>query len=92
MKIYISGKITGLANFKTKFKETENKLIGFEIFNPAEIVIDKPSPTWQDYMDICIEEIKTCDIIYMQKDWIDSKGAKEELSKAIDLGLKIIYE
>lgn len=38
MKVYISGKITGDADYKQKFKTAQNILesAGFEVFNPAE--------------------------------------------------------
>lgn len=86
MKIYISGRITGVENFEDRFKEAELKLRkeypDAEIVNP--IIIGKEveeqiiNPTWNDYMRNCIKHLVECDSIYLLDDWKNSKGARLE--------------
>lgn len=47
MKVYISGKITGDADYKKKFANAEEmaRAVGFEVFNPARVP-DKGKP-WE---------------------------------------------
>lgn len=54
MKVYISGKITGDAGYKQKFKTAQNILesAGFEVFNPAEQEDTGKSWTWYMRKDI----------------------------------------
>ena len=54
MKVYISGKITGDADYKQKFKTAQNILesAGFEVFNPAEQEDTGKSWTWYMRKDI----------------------------------------
>ena len=60
---------------------------GCDIFNPAEIKLD--NPTYEGYMEVCLEAIERCDKIYLLKGWECSSGAKRELKKALELGLEI---
>ena len=95
MRIYISGAITGRPTneYKREFKETEEMLWKFqqETINPAKLDYLVPdSFTHDEYMHICIPLLETCDGIYMLRSWTQSKGAREELEKAIDLDLEIM--
>jgi len=97
--IYISGKMTGVKDFNyPEFNRVAKDLraLGFEVFNPAEIKIDPkithPKAIWKAYMKQCIPAIKKCSSIYLLKDWEDSKGAKLELKRAIELDLKVIQQ
>ncbi len=92
MKAYISGKITGDADYKQKFKTAQNILesAGFEVFNPAEL--EEPGKSWEWYMKRDIKELMDCDAIYLLKDWKDSGGARLEYYIAQKLEMKIFRE
>ena len=92
MKVYISGKITGDANYKQKFKNAENTLLsaGFEVFNPAELE-DTGNP-WTYYMRKDIAGLMECDAIFLLKDWEESRGARLEYYIAQRLEMKIFRE
>ena len=91
-KIYISGKVTGLKNPQWKFERTENHLkkLGYEVVNPT--VLCEGMTSWRDAMKICIKHLLECDAIYMQPDWVDSRGSKIELKYAQKNGLEVIFE
>lgn len=95
MKIYISGQITGLpeqvaqANFSAavdKIREWNHEPV-----NPFWLphFHDK---SWLNYMREDIKALLDCEAIYMLPNWNESQGAKIELSIAIQLGMKIIFE
>lgn len=94
MKIYISGKITGVENeapllFEKAQVFLEN--LGHEIINPLKIkhVHDL---SWSSFMKADLKEMLDCDAIYMLKGWQDSKGACIERRLADELGMQIMYE
>ena len=93
MRVYISGPITGVSNFREKFSKAETELKGkqLEPINPA--LVDLPtSCTWFDYMKIDIEMLKLADAIYLLKGWEFSKGACMEYGFALAAGKQIMYE
>lgn len=81
MKIYISGKVTGLPYdyVKDKFNSVEELLteIGFEVVNPLNNGLDKDD-MWEKHICKCIEMLLPCDAIYMMNNWVDSIGASIE--------------
>ena len=92
MKVYISGKITGDADYIQKFKTAQNILesAGYEVFNPAEQEDTGKSWTW--YMRKDIAGLMECDAIFLLKDWKESKGARLEAYIASQLKIKIYEE
>jgi hypothetical protein len=97
MKIYISGKVTGLprAEAVAKFDKTKQELLklGFaesEIWNPMENVA--PDATWDDAMKVCLDALKDANAIVMQADWGNSTGACKELDEAIERGIFFYFE
>lgn len=92
MKVYISGKITGDADYKKKFANAEEmaRAVGFEVFNPARVP-DEGKP-WEWYMKRDIKELMDCDAILLLKDWEESKGARLEAYIASQLKIKIYEE
>lgn len=101
MKIYISGKITGLSleDAFDFFELAEAHLLnkGHDPINPIKANgIDGTekavTASWRDYMMADIALLFDCDAIYMLKNWQDSKGAKIERAIAEHLGLQIHYQ
>lgn len=93
MRIYISGGISGVENYKEKFMQAQNELEaqGHEVFNPAFYAETLPSLEYEEYMRIGFEFIKLCDAIYMLKGWNKSCGANREYGYALATD-KIILE
>ena len=91
MKIYLSGKITGLDKevYSRQFERAESfyKTGGFDVINPVkigeEILKQNPSVSWEDFMQKDLEALKTCTNIALLEGWEESKGAK--------MGLEIMY-
>ena len=81
MKIYLSGKITGQADYLEKFAAAEERLAneGYDVINPARVndCLPKSTSYW-DYMRMDITMLEMADAIYMLKGWEDSKGARLE--------------
>ena len=95
MRIYISGKITGLNAEVSQqyFQQVEDLLTnaGHIALNPWKILPFHPDLTWHDYMAEDAKAIIHCDAIIMLENWRESKGAKVEHSLAESLGLKMFY-
>lgn len=95
MKIYISGKITGLPfrEVKDKFQAVQKFLedLGFEIINPMNNGLTK-NDTWEQHMIKDIAELFACEAIYMLDNWTESLGASIEYDIAKRMGKKIFFE
>lgn len=94
MKIYISGKISGIENKAFEiFERAEEKLKleGFDVVNPMKINHQHDN-SWESYMKEDIKSLCDCDAIYMLNNWSDSKGAKIELDLAMSLGLDVKFQ
>lgn len=93
MKIYISGKITGLnlKEAKKNFEEIEKLVndLGHKPVNPMKHVKYDPKLTWEDYILADIRLLFGCDCIFMQENWKDSRGARIERLIAIEMDMKI---
>lgn len=91
MKVYLSGKITGDPDYKTKFAAMEKKLTeqGYQVFNPA---VFPNIFEYEDFMILDFMALSFCEAIYLLKDWKDSKGAVREYKEALRLGLKVFAE
>lgn len=96
MKIYISGKMTGLEfmDIYPKFKGAEHIIseLGHEPLNPVVISPYCPEKTWQNYMVDDIAALLNADAILMLPCWGQSKGARIERAIAQELDLKIYYD
>jgi len=100
-KIYISGKISDLVNYKYYFSETEKKLrkLGYiNIVNPVKLSeklakklkTDVSLIDYDAFMCKDIEHLCRCNIIYLQPNWIISKGAIFEKHIAESLKIKVV--
>lgn len=95
MKIYISGKITGLPLevAQTIFSNIEKQIhdAGHEPVNPMRLNHDHDQ-SWESFMRVDIAELMTCDAIYLLKDWHESKGASMEHVIASQLHMPVFFE
>ena len=96
MKVFISGKISGLPKkeYESNFFEAEYflKIRGYEVVNPLEICKDIHIDDYSKQLGRCIWKLISCDAIYMLSNWKDSKGAMIENYTAITLGKEIMFE
>ena len=95
MKVYISGAITGVENYKEQFDKAQKELEkqGFEVINPT--LFDKAMPentTYEEYMKLDLFLLDLCDSIYMLKNWNKSCGANREYGYALAQDKIIMYE
>lgn len=94
MKIYISGKISGMESLAPELfyhAEKHLQLKGFEPVNPMAICHEHDK-SWHSYMKRDIQALCDCEAIYMLHNWTESKGAIIEHSLALLLGMKIFYQ
>jgi len=95
MKVYISGKISGLPfdEVEQKFNRAEWLLedIGAVPVNPLKNGLCRSS-SWEQHMVRDIEMLLECDALLLLTTWIDSKGANIEYYIAKMQGLKILHE
>jgi hypothetical protein len=96
MKVYISGKISGLPmqSVEDKFQAHASLLDakGYTPINPLDVSPFHESKQWHHYMGDDLAALLTCDAIYMLKDWGQSKGARIEYQVAKEMGLKVMFE
>ena len=76
MIVFISGKITGDANYRDKFQNAQRFLEkqGYMVLSPAVL----PWIPWEACMRITLAMMKEADIIAFLPDWRDSPGARIE--------------
>lgn len=103
MKIYISGKISGLpeAEVAFKFKQAERGLTqaGCESVNPFEIGLPYEAQwlseglsdreRWERHMDRDLDLLRDCDAIFLLDNWTSSRGAIIELKEALSHDLPV---
>ena len=93
MRVYISGGITGVENYREKFNKAQEELEkdGHDVFNPALYADAFPKLTYDEYMQLGLQVLDMCDAIYMLKGWQKSCGANREYGYALATD-KIILE
>ncbi len=88
-KIYIAGKIGDLPRkeVEKKFNDAKISLLqtGFQVVSPLENGLPRES-AWEQHMRRDIALLCDCDAIFLLSDWIDSPGARFEVSLFISLG------
>lgn len=90
MKIYIAGAISNNPNYLQEFEQAEVRLMeqGHTVANPLR----NKGPHYKDYIDQGLEQLKTCDQIYLLTGYERSEGAMLELLYAKTVGMPIQYE
>lgn len=93
MRVYISGGITGVENYREKFNKVQEELEkdGHAVFNPALYADALPKLSYEEYMKVGLYFLSMCDAIYMLKGWQKSCGANSEYGYALATD-KIILE
>jgi hypothetical protein len=90
--VYLSGKITGLPRWYVKLKfglsEMSLRVSGFDVWNPVSNV--PANASWGNAMQICLDALNRCELVYFHKDWKDSRGARIEFRQAAKMGKVII--
>ena len=93
-RVYISGGITNVPNYKENFARAEKKLknLGFKVVNPVSMEDVLPVMNYEEYMklDMCL--LSMCDTIYLLKGWEKSTGANREYGYALAKGYKVLKE
>lgn len=94
MKVYISGKISGLPieDVRAKFDKAKQWLLsrGYEPVSPLDN--ECSSECWYDQMNACFAQLKHCQAIYLLADWKASPGAICEYHSALRSGKQMIFE
>lgn len=95
MKVYISGKISGLPiqEAKERFDNAQALLesCGLDTVNPMSKEMPE-NATWKQHMVKDIELLLSCDAIYLMDNWADSRGAQIEYDIANRMKLEFIFE
>ena len=97
--IYIGGKVSGLeVNEYTEIFQLGKEFVSMlecqdldniQIITPIDLC--QPDWTWERAMDVCIEQLKQSDILYLLPNWVDSQGARTEKYLAEALKIPVIY-
>lgn len=89
-RVYLSGPITNVKNYKGLFMFAE-ELVDFgeaeQIYNPATQI--PASSSWEHAMAQCLSEITNYDTIVMLPGWNVSRGARLERDVALACGMRV---
>ncbi len=90
MKLYLSGPITGIKNYRKHFESARITLekSGYAVEDPTTYGFDENSP-WHKCMKFDIREMLLCDGVAYLDGWQQSKGARIEISLARSLGIPV---
>ena len=89
-RVYLSGPITNVKNYKGLFMFAE-ELADFgeakQIYNPAAQI--PSSSSWEQAMHRCLSEITNYDTVVMLPGWNASRGARLERDVALACGMHV---
>jgi len=101
MKIFISGPMTGIEDYNfPAFNKTEDALssLGHDVVNPVKICMKYEKERvladraiFDRMVQEELDELETCDAIYMLPGWESSKGALKEHDSALAHGIEVLY-
>ena len=97
-RVYLSGPITGLPKeeYTRNFARAEQHYTtaGFEVVNPVklgeELLLKNPDASYEDFMSVDLEALRSCTMIALLSGWENSKGAVREKAEAERRGLEIM--
>jgi hypothetical protein len=92
MKIYVSGPMSGIAEFNhPEFNRVARALRerGYSVINPAEINTDT-TKSWHECIRADLKALCDCDAICLIDGWENSQGAHLELHMAHRIGLRVV--
>lgn len=96
MKIYISGPMTGTGDIEKRFEEAEKELrtrfTDAEIVNPMHMAVYGGLLTHEEFMEIDLIMLRSCQMIYMLSGWKKSLGANRELGYAQGKEKIVLYQ
>ena len=94
MKLYISGPITGVPNYKENFVKAKAilKQTEYEVVNPCDVLLGD-NATWEDYMKADIPLMLACNGVAVLPGWEASAGARLEIDIAqrLNMPVKDVY-
>ena len=90
MILYLSGPITGISDYRTRFNKAQMalRLLNQTVLNPTVL---PEGLEYDDYIKIGLAMLDTADGIIMLPGWKKSKGAKIELRAALKSGKKVFF-
>ena len=95
MKVYISGKISGIPTeqVKEKFARAEEQIraIGHEPVNPLNNGQPASAP-WRQQMKASLAMMFDCDAVYLLTDYLFSRGARVEAFAASEAGMVVMQQ
>lgn len=93
-RVYISGAITGVDNYESKFEQAEKYLVsnGFSVINPAKFNKCLTGLSYEEYMLIDMTLIDMCGTMYMLEGWERSCGSNREYGYALAKDMLIIKQ
>lgn len=86
MRLYISGPITGVSNYKRIFQESKDALLakGYDVVNPAELTeVIGDSFSYDEILSIDLDLLHRCDVLVQLPGWEESRGANIEYGYAL---------
>lgn len=90
IRLYLSGKISGDANYCQKFMKADIRLreAGYSVIeNP--VLCAEPGDDWNTAMRKVLSVMLTCEGVALLPGWEDSKGAVIEAQLALEVGLTV---
>lgn len=96
-KVFISGPITGVENYRKAFAERENALkeMGYIVVNAVKVGDGLAQrlhrePHYEEYMKETLSQLLECDCVSMLDGWEESKGASFEHQTAEIAGIPFV--
>ena len=86
MRLYISGPITGVSNYKRIFQGAKDALLakGYDVVNPAELTeVIGDSFSYDEILAIDLDLLARCDAVVQLPGWENSRGANVEYGYAL---------